>query len=74
MTQTEKILRHLRKYGSITSWEAITEYRITRLGAIIFELRKDGYIIDSTLVVARNKDGEPIKYARYTLDREVNNE
>ena len=74
MTQSEKILRHLKKYGSITSWEAITEYRITRLGAIIFELRKDGYIIDSNLVIARNKDGEPIKYARYTLDREANNE
>ena len=35
-TQKEVILEHLRKYGSITSMEAIEKYHITRLAAVIF--------------------------------------
>lgn len=31
LTQCEKIIRHLREYGSISSLEAITEYGILRL-------------------------------------------
>ena len=74
MTQTEKVLRHLKKFGSITSWEAIMEYRVTRISAIIHELRRAGYVIDSTLVIATDKDGKKIKYTRYTLDKEATNE
>lgn len=32
VTQCEKVLRHLRKFGSITPMEAIQEYGIMRLG------------------------------------------
>ena len=32
MTQCERILRHLRDYGSITQAEAMTEYGCYRLG------------------------------------------
>lgn len=40
VSKTEKVLKHLQKYGSITSWEAINKYGATRLSAIIFNLRK----------------------------------
>ena len=30
MTQIEKVLRHMQEFGSISSWEAIMEYGITR--------------------------------------------
>ena len=33
MTQTERVIKHLKEYGSITPLEAIREYGITRLGA-----------------------------------------
>ena len=46
-SQSDAILWHLKKYGSITSYEAIKEYGATRLSAIIFNHRKDGYNIDS---------------------------
>ena len=42
MTQTQKIKAHLLKKNFITSWEAITRYRITRLSARIFDLRDSG--------------------------------
>lgn len=44
-TQEEMILNHLKLYGSITSWDAITQYRITRISSIIFNLRGQGYDI-----------------------------
>lgn len=45
MTQNERILRHLNTYGSITTYEAFSEYGITRLASRICDLRKDGYAI-----------------------------
>ena len=38
-TQAEKVLVHLLKNKSITSWIAIEKFRITRLSAVIFNLR-----------------------------------
>ena len=37
--QSEIVLVHLLKNKTITSWESITKYRITRLSAIIYNLR-----------------------------------
>ncbi len=45
--KTGKVLTHLQSHGSITSWTAIQLYRATRLSAIIFNLREDGYHIRS---------------------------
>tara|TARA_R100001082_G_scaffold22667_3_gene10992 strand:- start:2746 stop:3015 length:270 start_codon:yes stop_codon:yes gene_type:complete len=46
-TKTGKVLMHLQREGSITSWDAIQLYRATRLSAIIYNLRDDGYDIES---------------------------
>ena len=45
MTQKEKVLNHLKEYGQITSMEAFERYKITRVGAVIDILRKEGYEI-----------------------------
>lgn len=68
MTQTEKILRHLKKFGSITPLEAMEEYGIMRLGARIWDLKKAGYEIRSQDVKGRNRFGEPTRFARYSLE------
>lgn len=62
LTQKEKILKHLKK-RSITSFEAYRKYRITRLSAIIFMLKEDGYNIRSEF---KNKDG----FVTYSLIKE----
>lgn len=67
MTQEEKVLRHLKQFGTITSWEAIMEYGITRLSAKIFNLRKEGYDIGSERVTAKNRFGENCTFAKYFL-------
>lgn len=45
MTQEKAVLQHLKENGSITSWDAITLFGATRLSAIIYLLRKQGYNI-----------------------------
>jgi hypothetical protein len=62
VTQQQMVLDHLKQNGSITSWEAITDYHATRLSGIIFNLRKLGYPITSTMETNGDKH-----YARYTL-------
>ena len=41
-SQLNEIKQHLLWYDTITSWEAIEKYRITRLSAIIHTLRHEG--------------------------------
>lgn len=67
MTQNERILRHLRDYGSITQREATEEYGCQRLAARIGELRRAGYQIDRRMESSKNRYGERVSYARYTL-------
>ena len=38
-----------------------------RLGARIWDLRRAGYPIMKTMECSRNKHGERVSYARYTL-------
>ena len=47
ITQREKVLKHLKEFGKITSMEAFEKYRITRVGAVIDTLRKLGHSIKS---------------------------
>ena len=68
MTQNEHIERHLKKYGSITTMEAFTEYGITRISARIFELRKNGMNISDRWETKKNRFDEPVRYVRYTLE------
>ena len=67
MTQSEKVLRHLKDYGSITPAEAYKEFGCMRLGARIHDLKRQGYDIGMELETAVNRYGEKTRYARYTL-------
>lgn len=66
-SQTSAILKHLKEKGSITSMEAFNLYGCTRLSAKIFDLRKDGYIINSEKETVLNRYGNTCVYARYVL-------
>jgi len=74
ITQDDRILNHLEENGGITSWEAIKEYGITRLSAVIFRLRKSGKSIKNEWVYTRNRYGDPVKYVCYKLEEELKDE
>ena len=61
----QKIKEHLESGKTITSWQAITEYRVTRLSAIIFNLKKDGMRIESKDYAGKNNNGDSIRYTTY---------
>lgn len=60
-SKIRKVENHLLEKGNITSWEAIKQYKATRLSAIIFDLRKK-YDIDTVMI---ESDGS--RYGRYYL-------
>lgn len=55
-TKKAMILEHLKKFKTITPKEAYFEYGSMRLGAVIFELRKD-YNIKTNLIDVAGKFG-----------------
>lgn len=67
MTQCEKVLRHMRDYGSITTMQAFNWYGITRLPSRIFDLRSAGHLIDGKFETSKNRYGEKVSYCRYSL-------
>jgi hypothetical protein len=66
-TKTEKVRKHLIKFKSITSWQAIELYKATRLAAIICNLNKKGWVIDPKQMSSKNKDGETSRFVKYML-------
>lgn len=70
MTQKERLLAYLERYGSITGAEAFGELGIYRLSARISELRNEGHDIETTYETKENRLGEKITYGKYRL-REI---
>ena len=67
MKQCEIVLRHMEELGSITSLEAMQEYGIMRLASRITDLKKAGYQIRREMVSRKNRYGETVSFARYSL-------
>lgn len=64
-SQTQIILEELEanKERGITSWDMIVRHRITRLAAVICDLRKMGYTIESKI-----ESNDDKRYSRYWLE------
>ena len=69
MTQNEVVLRLLLDNRSITSLEAMNKYGIMRLGARVYDLKKQGYPIKTFLRIGRSRNGESMVYAEYRMER-----
>lgn len=68
VTQRQFILQHLKRYGCIEPITALSEYGCYRLGAIIFNLRKDGYnIVTKRINAISNITGRRVMFAKYIL-------
>jgi hypothetical protein len=61
-SQKEIILQHLKEHGSISPMTALNQYGSFRLGARIWELKREGHIIEATLEHVAGKS-----YAVYKL-------
>ena len=70
MTQAERVLEYIKDFGSITPYEAFRDLGLMRLSARIFDLKAQGHNIKTTLTTSKNRYGEPIRFAVYTLGEE----
>ena len=61
-SQSEKILSHLKIYGTISSYESYDKYGITQLAARIFEIEREGTPIYRKWASNNNK-----KFVLYSL-------
>lgn len=66
-TQKERIIKYLQDFGSITPLQALADLGIMRLGARIWDLKKDGWPIVKETKCSENRYGEPTRYANYRL-------
>ena len=66
-TQKERVLQYIQDMGSITSWEAIKVFGITRLADVVFRLKKVGYSFSTETVTKTNRYGDKVSFAKYSL-------
>jgi hypothetical protein len=66
-SKQQKVVNHLKKKGTITSWQAIELYGATRLAAIIHTMRKKGHEIHTKNVNAKDRFGNNCTYAKYVF-------
>lgn len=67
-SQAMKIIQYMEKHGSITSLEAIRHIGCTRLSGRIFDLKKRGYKISSTMESVPTRTGTDTPVAVYRLE------
>jgi hypothetical protein len=66
--QCERILKYLTDFKTITSAEAMSELGVYRLASRITDLKKQGYSIKKETVKAKNRYGEIVHFAQYSLE------
>ena len=67
MTQCEKVLKYMMDFGSISTYSAFLDLKVTRLASRIHDLKRQGYKITSKTIVTKNIYGETTHYSEYAL-------
>lgn len=70
MTQKERIIDYINKFGSITSKDAYDDLGITQLATRIKELKEQGYKFETKWESSKNRYGERVDFKRYYLEKE----
>lgn len=61
-----RILDYMKKYGSITTWDAFIDLGCTRLSEYIRQLREE-YEVISSAETRINRYGEEVRIKRFSL-------
>lgn len=69
-TQKDIVLKYLKEHKKITILEAIYQLGVTRLSAIIYNLKKDGVNIETRTKLIKAKNGRKTSVAEYILEDE----
>ena len=66
-SQCDRILAYIRDNGSITQLDALREFGCMRLASRMSDLKRRGYSVKSKMETSKNKYGDSVSYARYTI-------
>lgn len=67
ITQRDRVLKYIRDFGSITSWQAYEDLGVMQLGTRIFELKERGYKFKKERVSKTNRYGGKCHFDKYML-------
>lgn len=68
MKQTERLLEHLKHFGTIQPMQSWSQLGIYRLASRIHDLREAGHKIEKRMVTTTNRWGEEVRFAEYKLE------
>ncbi len=68
--KTMRVAEWLLEGKTITSMQAIQMFGATRLSAIIHNLRKYGYPIETNMIEAKDRYGEQTRFGEYKIKEE----
>lgn len=71
-TQHQRIVKYIKRFGSITTLEAFWDLGITKLTTRISEMRKKGMVIVGKREEVLNRYGETCHINRYFLEEKEN--
>lgn len=66
-TQCERIIKYIRDFGSISTWQAFSELGVVRLASRIYDLKEQGYVFKKERIFTNNRYGEKTHYDEYRL-------
>tara|TARA_R110000803_G_scaffold210829_1_gene284064 strand:+ start:8179 stop:8391 length:213 start_codon:yes stop_codon:yes gene_type:complete len=69
MSQLSDVLEYMQTKGSITSMDAIEMFGATRMSAIIYDIKKKGYNVESPLIPVKNRYGKTVYVSSYSLEK-----
>lgn len=70
MTQCEKIIDYMERFGSITPLDAFVDLGVMRLSARIYDIRNSGTPVRGEIESRTNRFGDRVHYMRYSLKGE----
>ena len=69
-SQSDRVLRYMAEFGSITQMDAMQDLGCMRLAARIADLREQGYSIGRRTKKCTNRYGNTVSFAEYYLKEE----
>ena len=70
ITQCDRIIEYMRRFGSISTLEAFNDLGVARLASRIHDLKAQGYNIISETRTTKNRFGETVHHSVYSLAEE----
>lgn len=67
MNQCEMIIKYLKDFGSITTYESFIELGVTRLASRISDLKNRGYEFSEEWVTRKNRYGKAVSFKKYSF-------